>query len=138
MTDVLINIDVPDLTRAIAFYRDGFGLTVARRLGPSAVELVGASLRIYLLEHPADSAPLPTQSAARRDYSRHWTPVHLDFVVADVDAAVARACAAGARLEKPVGEHAWGRIALLADPFGHGVCVLSFSERGYDAIAIAI
>ncbi|HET6473281.1 MAG TPA: hypothetical protein VFG38_15660 [Pseudomonadales bacterium] len=34
MTDVLINIDVPDLDRAIAFYRHGFGLSVARRLGP--------------------------------------------------------------------------------------------------------
>ena len=135
MTDVLINIDVDDLDRAVAFYRDAFGLAVARRLGPGAVELVGASSRIYLLRNPSGSAPLPTDPNARRTYTRHWTPVHLDFVVADVDAAVARACAAGANLEKPTSEQPWGRIALMADPFGHGLCVLSFNERGYDAIA---
>lgn len=39
--DLLVNIDVPDLTRAIAFYADAFGLHVARRLGPEAVELSG-------------------------------------------------------------------------------------------------
>jgi predicted enzyme related to lactoylglutathione lyase len=135
MTDVLINIDVDDLERAVTFYRDAFELTVARRLGAGAVELVGASSRIYLLGNPAGSAPLATEPNARRTYARHWTPVHLDFVVADVEAAVARASAAGARLEKPVSEQPWGRIALMADPFGHGFCVLSFNDRGYDAIA---
>ena len=29
----------------------------------------------------------------------------------------------------------WGRIAILADPFGHGLCLLQFSGRGYDTIA---
>ena len=28
--DLLVNIDVPDLATAIAFYRDAFGLTVTR------------------------------------------------------------------------------------------------------------
>ena len=135
MMDVLINIDVDDLERAVAFYRDAFGLDVARRFGNGATELVGASSRIYLLRNSAGSAPLPTEPNAQRTYARHWTPVHLDFVVADVDAAVARACAAGAQLEKPASDPPWGRIALLADPFGHGVCVLSFNERGYNAIA---
>jgi predicted enzyme related to lactoylglutathione lyase len=135
VTDVLINIDVDDLERAVAFYRDAFELTVARRLGAGAVELVGASSRIYLLQNAAGTVPLPSDPNARRTYVRHWTPVHLDFVVADVEAAVTRACAAGARLEKPVSEQPWGRIALLADPFGHGLCVLSFNSRGYDAIA---
>jgi len=135
MIDVLVNVDVEDLVRATAFYRDGVGLTVARRFGPGAVELVGATSRIYLLQNADGSAPLPTVPAARRTYGRHWTPVHLDFVVDDVDAAVARACAAGARLEKPPSDQAWGRIATLADPFGHGFCLLSFNAAGYDAIA---
>jgi hypothetical protein len=39
-------------------------------------------------------------------------------------------------LESPAADAAWGRIAMLADPFGHGVCVLSFSAAGYDAIAV--
>jgi predicted enzyme related to lactoylglutathione lyase len=61
--------------------------------------------------------------------------VHLDFVCDDVDAAVARAVAAGATLERAATSFSWGRIALLADPFGHGLCVLQFLNRGYDEIA---
>jgi hypothetical protein len=30
---------------------------------------------------------------------------------------------------------AWGRIAVLADPFGHGLCLIEFLNRGYDEIA---
>ncbi|HEY6986285.1 MAG TPA: VOC family protein, partial [Rhodanobacteraceae bacterium] len=29
----------------------------------------------------------------------------------------------------------WGRIATLADPFGHGFCLIEFLNRGYDEIA---
>jgi lactoylglutathione lyase len=29
----------------------------------------------------------------------------------------------------------WGRIAQLADPFGHGLCLIQFLGRGYDEIA---
>ena len=62
-------------------------------------------------------------------------PVHLDFVVPKIDAAVARAQSAGARLEGEVRTHKWGRIAVLADPFGHGFCLIEFLGRGYDEIA---
>jgi GNAT superfamily N-acetyltransferase len=72
-----------------------------------------------------------------RDYARHWTPVHLDVVVDDVDQAVARAVAAGARLEDPPITHDWGRIAHLADPYGHGICILQFLGRGDDELAPA-
>ena len=51
--------------------------------------------------------------------------------VPDLDAALARAVAAGATLERPVSEAAWGRMANLADPFGHGLCLLQFHGRGY-------
>ena len=46
-----------------------------------------------------------------------------------------RALTAGARLEQPVAEHEWGKLALLADPFGHGFCFVEFLGHGYDAIA---
>ncbi|EAU69984.1 glyoxalase/bleomycin resistance protein/dioxygenase [Stigmatella aurantiaca DW4/3-1] len=69
-----------------------------------------------------------------RSYRRHWTPVHLDFVVTDLDAAVQRARSAGATVEKEIEETKWGRIALLADPFGHGLCLLEFRGRGYDEL----
>ncbi|WP_038946618.1 VOC family protein, partial [Bradyrhizobium genomosp. III] len=73
--------------------------------------------------------------ADRRRYERHWTPVHIDVVVDDVDAAVARALSAGAILEAPARDAPYGRIAMLADPFGNGFCLLAFSEKGYDALA---
>ncbi|MFY2842338.1 GNAT family N-acetyltransferase [Achromobacter ruhlandii] len=131
---ILVNIDVPDLEAAIDFYSRAFGLTLHRRLGPGAAEMLGASAPIYLLQKAAGT---PAAGAVRqpRDYARHWTPVHLDVVVDDVDDAVARAVAAGARLEDPAASHDWGRIAHLSDPFGHGICIMQFLGRGYDALA---
>ncbi|MBL8303842.1 MAG: VOC family protein [Ideonella sp.] len=131
---LLVNIDVDDLDRATAFYAAAFGLSVGRRFGADGLEMLGATAPIYLLVKPAGSRPAAT-SPQVRDYARHWTPVHLDIVVDDVDAAVARAVAAGATLEQPARSASWGRIALLADPFGHGFCLLQFLGRGYDEIA---
>ena len=131
--ELLINIDVPDVDKAIAFYTSALGLKVGRRFARDGVELLGANAPICLLKKPAGSTPTP--GAARRDYERHWTPVHLDIVVPDLDAALQRARQAGATLEQPVQDRSWGRLANLADPFGHGLCILQFSERGYDAIA---
>jgi len=102
MAALLVNIDVPDLERGVAFYGAALGLAVARRLGDGVVELAGAGVPVYLLARPAGSAPAP--GAALRDYGRHWTPVHLDLAVEDLEAAVARAVAAGARPEGPVQE----------------------------------
>jgi predicted enzyme related to lactoylglutathione lyase len=61
--------------------------------------------------------------------------VHLDVVVRDVDAAVARAVSAGATLEGDPQTYGWGKLALLADPFGNGFCLVEFLGRGYDEIA---
>jgi predicted enzyme related to lactoylglutathione lyase len=131
---LLVNIDVDDLEGAVAFYSAAFGLTAARRFGAFAVELTGGSAPIYLLAKPDGSSASPA-TAERRRYTRHWTPVHLDFVVDDLDAAVARAQTAGAKLEGDPATHRWGRIAQLADPFGHGLCLIQFLGRGYDEIA---
>jgi len=131
MADILVNIDVDDLGRAVAFYTGAFDLRVGRRFGDGGVELVGGSSAIYLLARAAGSQA----GAGIRTYAPHWTPVHLDFVVDDVDAAVARAVGAGAAVDKAAETHAWGRIAILRDPFGHGLCILAFRGRGYDEVA---
>jgi predicted enzyme related to lactoylglutathione lyase len=131
---LLANIDVPDLARATTFYCNALDLQVGRRLGTSGVELRGASSAIYLLEKRAGSAAAATTTQPR-DYARHWTPVHLDFVVPDIEVAVRRATAAGARVEGEIRTDNWGRIAVLADPFGHGFCLIQFLNRGYDEIA---
>jgi predicted enzyme related to lactoylglutathione lyase len=134
MAVALVNIDVDDLSRAVAFYTAAFGLKVGRKLGPSVTELLGAGSPIYLLEKAPGTVAGPVP-AERRCYARHWTPVHLDFVVPDLDAAVETAVVAGARLEGPAVTHAWGKIAPLSDPFGHGLCLIQFAGRGYDEIA---
>jgi predicted enzyme related to lactoylglutathione lyase len=129
---LLVNIDVPDLVRAIAFYRQAFGLTVTRRFGAEAAELGGWPVRVYLLRKSEGS--LGAAESPRR-YDRHWTPVHLDVVVPDIGKALLRAEAAGARVETGIRTAAWGKIAVLADPFGHGLCLIEFVGRGYDEIA---
>lgn len=134
MARVLINIDVDDLARAEAFYTAAFGLRAGRRFGAGGVELLGAEAPLYLLVKAAGSAP-HHGAAAARDYDRHWTPVHLDFAVVDLDAAMRAVLAAGALAEGDVRESAWGRIAMFADPWGHGLCLIEFSARGYDAVA---
>jgi len=130
--DLLINIDVPDLAEAVAFYTQAFGLAVTRRLGAEAVELSGLPARLYLLQKPGGSI-----GAAKdpRRYDRHWTPVHIDVVVDDIDAALARAVGAGAHAETDIHVAAYGKIAMLSDPFGHGFCLIEFLGRGYDEIA---
>ncbi|CAN5461711.1 VOC family protein [soil metagenome] len=128
---VLINIDVPDTETGERFYTAAFGLKVGRRFGKDFVELLGWESPVYLL---AKNAATVGAGGDLRRYERHWTPFHLDVVVDDVDAAVARAVAAGATLEAPAKDAPYGRIAMLADPFGHGFCLLQFSARGYDAL----
>ena len=39
-----------------------------------------------------------------------------------------------AALEGAPSEHAYGRLALLSDPFGHGFCLLEFRGNGYDEL----
>lgn len=131
---LLVNIDVDDLATAERFYCTAFGLAAGRRFGTDVLELTGAQVPLYLLRKPAGSPSRP-EAKQVRNYGRHWTPVHLDIVVPDVEVALARAQAAGAVPEGPIGTHDWGRIVALADPFGHGICLVQFLGRGYDAIA---
>ena len=129
---VLINVDVPDLGAATAFYTEAFGLEVRRRFGPAGVELSGWPAPLFLLQKAAGTAGAP---GSQRTYERHWTPVHLDVVVDDLDAALSRAVRAGAHVERDTATAAWGKLAVLADPFGHGLCLIQFLNRGYDEIA---
>lgn len=133
MASLLINIDVPDLERGIAFYTSAFELRLSRRFDSGFAELVGAEVPIYLLQSPAGTPPFRNANV-QRDYTRHWTPLHLDLVVPDLEAALARAIAAGATQESTPSSHAYGSLVLLGDPFGHGVCLLQFNSQGYDAI----
>ncbi|QDH69936.1 VOC family protein [Marilutibacter alkalisoli] len=130
--NLLLNIDVPDISAAEAFYTAAFGLNPGRRFGEGCVELLGATAAIYLLQKAEGSRGA---AGSRRDYARHWTPLHCDVIVNDLDTALDKALAAGAVQEGDTREADWGRIVTLADPFGHGWCLLQFLGRGYDEIA---
>jgi catechol 2,3-dioxygenase-like lactoylglutathione lyase family enzyme len=127
---MLINVDVPDLERAIAFYTSALGLSLGRRLDEDTAELKGAACDIYLLKNPPGS-PVSSKTDIGRDYRRHWTPVHIDFVVPDLKAATQRALAAGAVRESERVEWMQSSCITFSDPFGHGFCLIEFADDTY-------
>ena len=64
--ELLVNIDVPDLERAVHFYTTALGLHVGRRFGASGVELLGLAAPIYLLVKAAGHHPDPGRLARPR------------------------------------------------------------------------
>jgi predicted enzyme related to lactoylglutathione lyase len=132
--EVQAYIEVADLERGIAFYCDGLGLALKRRLGPNWVELDGANLPIFLLGNRPSVAELGG-TRAERNFTRHWTPVHLDFIVADLDAVVTRLTGLGASLDRSIQQREYGHMANMADPFGNGFDLIEFSGDGYDAVS---
>ncbi len=103
---------------AIGFYKKAFGAVEEVRLPGPDGKLMHAMIRI------GDSALMLV------DESPHWgmlgpkalkgSPVTVHLYVSDVDATVAQAVAAGAKLTMPVAEMFWGdRYGALEDPFGH-------------------
>lgn len=103
---------------AIDFYVRAFGATEVRRLlGPdgsvvNALLSINGSPVMLADEHPS--------RGNRSPHSLKGTPVTLHLGVPDVDAFVARAIRAGAKLVMPVADMFWGdRYGIVEDPFGH-------------------
>ncbi len=105
--DMAVRLEVPDLDRAVAHFRDSLrwevdGSTV--RFGPTLV----------LLEERADA---PSEIPAS---TRGWT--YLTAQVWDCDGETAAALAGGARVTRE--PHTYGEVArfsMVADPFGNQV-----------------
>ena len=117
------SIDVPDLAAGERFYADTLDfVTVAAPFKGVAVMRSGG-VEIALLEKAAGSRPAPGSDDVRR-YERHWTPVHIDFHVTDLDDRLARVAAAGGIVEQVHGHPKHGKVAFCSDPFGHGFCLL--------------
>lgn len=127
----IVNIDVPDLDPAIAFYTAALGLVHSRTLDGDVAELTGASSTLYLLAQAPGTSPAKCSSETRR-YERHWTPVHVDFVVDDVMETAKRAIDAGAVRESELVDWRGSRCMTFSDPFGHGFCLIEFKGDGYD------
>ena len=123
MIKISVSIDVSDLKLAESFYTGALGCKKIRDQGPDMIVLATENCDIYLQEKEAGTKPL-VSSEAVRDYKRHWTPVHLDFLTENIDEVVKNILQLGGLHEG--GESGdWGSIAYCADPFGNGFCVIN-------------
>jgi predicted enzyme related to lactoylglutathione lyase len=126
---VSISIDVPNLVDAIRFYTSAFGFTESSAPVPGVAVLRAGNTNICLLEKRTGTrASIYTEETRR--YERHWTPVHLDIHVDDLEAALARALDVGARKEQVFDNAEHGSAAFCSDPFGHGFCLIQRSRAG--------
>jgi predicted enzyme related to lactoylglutathione lyase len=126
---IIVNIDVPELAPAIEFYEAAVGAKVTRLLDDDVAELEYGTSWLYLLCKPPGSKATPSGDV--RESIRHWTPVHADFVVNDLDAAVARALSVGAKRESGRIDWRGSRCVTFSDPFGHGFCLIEFAGDRY-------
>ncbi len=122
MANVSISIDVPDLKQAVDFYTGALGCQLRPKQPKFNAVVTAGPVELHLLPNEAGSCP--HESAEKgRSYERHWTPVHLDFLVDDVPGTVEKVVGSGGTHEG--GEKAdWGEIAYCADPFGNGFCII--------------
>jgi len=103
---------------AIEFYKKAFdAIELGRFRGPQG-KLIHALIRI------GDSSVMLVDElpewGSYGPKSLKGSPVTIHLHVEDVDAVVARALAAGAKITMPVGDMFWGdRYGKLEDPFGH-------------------
>ncbi|HKO52049.1 MAG TPA: VOC family protein [Polyangiaceae bacterium] len=121
---VSVSLDVPNLAAGVAFYCAAFGFVKKSEPIPGLAVLGGLNVELCLLEKPAGSTPAP-ETDDKRKYQRHWTPVHLDFHVDDLHAALQRVEELGAKREQVFEDTGHGSAAFCTDPFGHGFCLLA-------------
>ena len=102
---------------AIEFYQQAFGATELFRLEGPGNRIAHAEIRI------GDSpVMLADEDGAMNPSAKKLgsTPVSFMIYVPDVDAAFARAIAAGATVRRAVADQFYGdRTGTLVDPFGH-------------------
>ena len=111
-------IIVKDAANAIEFYKSAFGATEVVRLADATGKVMHAELRIG--NSPIMLADEFPDMGYRSPQSLGGSPVSILLYVADVDAQVAYAIAAGARETVPVADQFDGdRRGTLTDPFGH-------------------
>lgn len=120
---ITVSIDVSNLVQAETFYIDALGCKKRRGHSDGMSVVSTENCDIYLQEKVAGTKPTPSDEI-ERNYDRHWTPIHLDFLTENVDDVVKKVLQLGGQHEG--GENGdWGSIAYCADPFGNGFCVIN-------------
>lgn len=118
-----VSIDVPDLDAGVRFYGAALQFVETSRPAPSYAVLKAGEAQIGLIEKAPGSHPAQGSADVRR-YERHWTPVHVDFHVAEFDAVLARVLAAGGKCEQKFERSKHPAVAFCSDPFGNGFCIV--------------
>ncbi|RCV50960.1 VOC family protein [Marinitenerispora sediminis] len=128
MTTVIPYLCVRDAAAALDFYRIAFDAVEDARWTEDDGRIVHAQFTIgeatcfVADEHPEIGVRAPSAYGG--------TPVSLVLRVADADATVARAVAAGATVEQAVADHPYHeRRGWVVDPFGHRWAVNSRTEE---------
>jgi PhnB protein len=105
-------------SEAIAFYQKALGASEVMRLDDPIGKIhhaeisIGGSRIMLADEHPEIQALSPKTIGG--------SPVSIHLYVEEVDAAVDRAVAAGAKLIRPVADQFYGdRVGGIEDPFGY-------------------
>ncbi len=120
----LITLGVDDLTRAVAFYRDGLGFPTEGIVGQ---EFEHGSVAFFDLENGLKLALWPRASLAHDSglplgptSSTSFSLAHNVNSPAEADAVMDRARSAGAEIIKPAQQTFWGGYAgYFCDPDGH-------------------
>lgn len=112
---------------AIDFYKAAFGATELTRMTQPDGRVGHAEIKIG--DSPVMLADEFPDLGARSPQTIGGTPVSLMIYVPDVDATVAKAVAAGAKLTRPVADQFYGdRVGGITDPFGHAWYVATHQE----------
>jgi catechol 2,3-dioxygenase-like lactoylglutathione lyase family enzyme len=120
----ILTLGVDDLDRALAFYRDGLGLATEGIVGQ---EFDYGAVVFFRLQHGLQLA-LWLRTRIARDTGLALQPPSATEVTIghnvgsrdEVDAVMAQAAQAGARIVKPAGETFYGGYAgYFQDPDGH-------------------
>jgi catechol 2,3-dioxygenase-like lactoylglutathione lyase family enzyme len=106
-----ILLEVKDLNRSIAFYRDQLGLTLKKRSGDFAT-LESANVGVYLWSKRWDwSSPPPKEGRTPQGMYPH-------FVIPDVKGTMARLRKAGYHIVAEAKDYDYGTEGFVADPDG--------------------
>jgi PhnB protein len=118
MTAVTPHLICARAADAIDFYKKAFGAVEDGRMAGPDGRIMHASIRIggsavMLMDEMPEWGALGPKALK-------GSPVTIHLYVPDVDAFVARAVKAGAKVTMPVSDQFWGdRYGAIEDPFGH-------------------
>lgn len=120
---VHLSIDVPNLEAGLRFYGNVFGFREKARPFPTMAILDANNVTVCMHEKATGTKSSPGGSDVRR-YERHWTPVHVDVHVEDLDAVLEKVRAERGLVETEFRTQGPMPVAFCSDPFGNGFCVI--------------